>query len=176
MGKNNRISKRFLSVVLCVMLMLTCVPMTVFADDNTENVSAVYEAYEAVLEALQLGNYEGLDAAVDNFYGVTAVLDELSDAEWEELAVLLGEKDGEAAYEQILYVWGDGYTVVNVADAYFAYTVTPSVKTAKDFVEMMNYYNETYNDGGVFIESFLPDIDLETFIMALWKIARPKMF
>ena len=156
MGKSNRISKKLLSVVLCVLLLI-CVPMTVFADGNTENVSAVYEAFILVQNALESGSFESLKDAVDGFYEVTDIFNELDEDELEELAVLLEVEDEEAVYSLILSDWIDANVVVSVGEVYNAYVQNPNGKTAADFIEMMDSYDETYADRTL-IEHFFLDI------------------
>lgn len=157
MGKSNRISKKLLSVVLCVLLLI-CVPMTVFADGNTENVSAVYEAFILVQNALESGWFEELEVAVDGFYDVIDTFNDLNEEALEELAVLLEAEDGETVYSLILSDWIDANVVVSVGEVYNAYAEDPNKETATALIEMMDSYDEMYEGDRSLIESFFMGI------------------
>ena len=116
-----------------------------------ENVLTVYKAYEElVLYSVELhyydedffAAYEGFEAVLDEFNALTE--DELAD-----LAELMGVEDGEAAWNQIFSVWVNASTVMELGEAYTAYTEKPGKDTAAALVEV---YERVFLSKDFFIE------------------------
>lgn len=103
-----------------------------------ENVLTVYKAYEElVLYSVELHYYdEDFFAACEGFEAVLDEFNALTEDELADLAELMGVEDGEAAWNQIFSVWVNASTVMELGEAYTAYTEKPGKDTAAALVEV----------------------------------------
>jgi LPXTG-motif cell wall-anchored protein len=104
---------------------------------SDEEVLAVYEAYaELVLYSVDLHYYdEDFFAACDGFEAVLDTFNELTEAQLNDLAVLMGAADAEDAWNQVFSVWANACTIMELGEVYTAFTENPNKETAKPFVE-----------------------------------------
>lgn len=165
MKKKIRFSKKFVSMMLSLILMLTCLPMTVFADERT-NAEIVYEGYQEVWSAVASKDYETLCTAVSDFEAEAVdVFNELTEEELTELAALMGlegteeETAAEAAYGEMLSVWVDANMLAAMGEVYTAYLNNPNTETAYAFTD---HYENIANSGDDYylylIMDFYPDL------------------
>ena len=161
--------KKVMGLVLVVTMVLASA-MPVFAAENdqvenavvdtevtaSENVSKVYDAYVSVQEALAFESLDELKVAVEGFYAVMDICNELTEEEWNEFAVLMDVEDGETAYYTVLSDWIDANIVFEVLTYMEAYESNPNVKTASEFVE---YYDSCDEEYKALVGKFLVDVD-----------------
>ena len=100
------------------------------------NVQAVYDAYQEVVFSLEY--YSDPATAIEVFSPVLETLNALNEAEWEEMAALIGAEDGEAAYSKILTDWIDINVVQNMRTYYDNFWNDPNTFTAYEFVTAHN--------------------------------------
>ena len=116
-----------------------------------ENVHTVYKDYEElVLYSVELHYYdEDFFAACEGFEAVLDEFNALTEDELADLAELMGVEDGEAAWNQIFSVWVNASTVMELGEAYTAYTEKPGKDTAAALVEV---YERVFLSKDFFIE------------------------
>ena len=130
----------------------------------SDNVLAVYEAYESLEMALWWGIYdEDFTAVCDEFEAVLDVLNELTSAEWEDMALFMEVENGEVAFSQVLTDWINANTILTMGEAYDAFCQNPDSETAASLVEVYESVFEatdfyTEEEFEMFREFFL-DID-----------------
>ena len=154
-------------LLMILMMLFLMVPIYTSANENEiENANVedtdaqlVYNTFTKVRNAMNTKLLEELDAAVDEFYLVVEVFNELDDAELEELAVLLGAEDGASAWNTVFSEWVDANTIINIADAYSAYKQEPTPEHASTYVECMDSYDDMYEDNRTMIKAFVADVD-----------------
>ena len=109
-----------------------------------ENVLKVYDAYEALRNAVDFQWYDAdFLAAMEGFEAVLDIYNELTDEEMAQLAALIGEESAEDAYSAILSDWITANVVRAMGELYEEYVNNPSEETAQAFIE---YYDSIYND------------------------------
>lgn len=112
-------------------------------DMPSDSVLTVYNAYIELAYGLSIGWGEDLDAGIAAFEAVTDVFNELTEEELDDLALLLEEEDGEAAWSVIFSDYVNANILNNVEDVYNAYAEDPTEETATAFVEL---YDGIFND------------------------------
>lgn len=122
----------------------------------SENVAAFYDAFTEVQTQLE-GTVDSLREAVEACN--VDLFNEFTDEEKEEFVALMGFTDWEEAFNVVLSDWIDANLVLEVDDAYNAYTGSWSVKDAKAFVEKMNQVNEMYGEDLSLFEYFFGDLN-----------------
>lgn len=89
---------------------------------------------------------EELIAAYNDFEAMAGVYNNLTNKELADLAVMLGVKDGAAAQSVVEGDMGLVDIILQIGDAYYAYTENPNKDTAAGFVYM---YEEVFAAAGV---------------------------
>lgn len=109
----------------------------------SEDVLAVYEAWEVVDDAL-FGPYpDEFDNAIKEFESVLDIYNEMKESDLEQLAGLLGVDGAEAAFDKIMNDWVNLNVLNELVDRYDVYDKNPNKETAQSFVE---YYESIFND------------------------------
>ena len=126
--------------------------------ESNNNVVEVYDYFLPVQEALANGNIEKLKSAVNNMEEKIDIFNELSEEEMEQLAALLDVENGKEAFFVILSDWVDANVLVIVYDAYTAYLEDSNKETATAFIELIDGYDEMYEDRTI-LRTFFSDID-----------------
>ncbi|MBR3785940.1 MAG: hypothetical protein IKJ77_06010 [Firmicutes bacterium] len=118
----------------------------VYAEAQTmtpsENVIKVYDAYVGLANALEYWSVdESTREAVAAFDEVADIFNELSSEELADLALLMGEEDGPAAWNAVFSAVMDLNILISMDDVYQAYMNEPNAETAKAFAE---YYEGVF--------------------------------
>ena len=107
----------------------------VYAEAQTmtpsENVIKVYDAYVGLANALEYWSVdESTREAVAAFDEVADIFNELSSEELADLALLMGEEDGPAAWNAVFSAVMDLNILISMDDVYQAYMNEPNAETA----------------------------------------------
>ena len=125
---------------------------------SSPNVVEVYDYFIPVQETLSNGNIEELKNTVNNMKDKINIFNELSNQELAQLAALLDVSNGEEAYSVVLSGWVDANIIINIYDTYTAYLKNSNEETATAFVELIDGYNDMYDDR-ILLETFFSNID-----------------
>ena len=125
---------------------------------SSPNVIEVYNYFLPVQEALFNGVIEELENAVKKMEEKIDIFNEFSDEEMEQLAVLLDVEDAEEAFNIVFSDWIDANVLISVYDVYSSYTQNPNEETITAFVEMIDGYDDIYEDRTL-LEYFFPYIN-----------------
>lgn len=134
-----------------------------------DSVMEIYEGYLWFEILVNLLTYdEEFVAAMDEFEVVLDSLAELSDDELTQLAELMGEENGEAAYATIADTWADANVISTMGELYNAFMDDANEETATALVE---YYDSIYNNPDFQDEELGELIDLYFDIHAVYEEA-----
>lgn len=111
-------------------------------DMPDEKIVKVYEAYEAVADALVGPWVEDFDSAIEGFESVLDDFNSLTQEELTQLGVLMGVESGEEAFSWVLSDWVNLNVCDTMVEYYEAYRANPSKDTAATFVD---YYDTIMN-------------------------------
>ena len=124
----------------------------------SENVLNVYNTFKEVQECLEYGDIDGLKEAVDKFYEIVDVFNELTEEELADLAVLFEVEDGGAAYSLVLSDWIDANVIVSFNETYNAFVENANKDTAQTLIEAVDGYDAMSEDRTA-LYAFFYDID-----------------
>ncbi len=102
-----------------------------------ENVMNVFEAYVDLMTEMEWESYnQDFVEACEAFEAVLDDFNALTEEELDQLAVLMGLEDGEAAWNQIFADWVLANIIMEVGEAYDAYYENPNKDTAAALVDV----------------------------------------
>jgi len=133
-------------------------------NNSPADVINVYEAYSAMEEALDYSEMENLKTAAAEFEELLDAYNNMTDAEFEQLALLMGESNGEEAFDTVLGTCIITNIVLEMDSVYTAYENNPNdPEKIKAFTD---YYDSVFNDPEFsdedlsdIVRGFFPDID-----------------
>ncbi len=105
----------------------------------SENVVKVFEAHESLTQAMETGLYdEDFVAACKAFEAVLDAFNDLTEEELNDLALLMGVADGEAAFQNVFSHWINANMILQLGKVYDAYMANPNAETAAALVKEYN--------------------------------------
>ena len=113
------------------------------SDMPAEKIVKIYEAYEAVADAVWGPWVEDFDSAIAGFEAVLDDFNALTEEELEQLAVLMGAESGEEAFSWVLSDWINLNICDTMVKYYEDYKANPNKDTAATFVD----YYDVIKDG-----------------------------
>lgn len=139
-------------------------------DMPSDNALAIAEAYKDVVEALESGDVTQLEDAIEGFYKVVDIYNNLEPDEFEDIACLLELKsedpeltDGEYIAQVIFADWLDINVLDSINNVYSDYVDNPTEDNAQSLIDMYELVFPKNEDDGVISEglvyAFFPDFD-----------------
>lgn len=139
-------------------------------DMPSDNAVAVAEAYKDVVKALESGDATKLDDAIEGFYKVMDIYNNLELDEFEDIACLLELKsedpeltDGEYITQVIFADWMNINVLDSIDKVYSEYLDNPNAENAEALVEFYELvFPENEDDGAIsedLVYAFFPDLD-----------------
>lgn len=121
-------------------------------------VKKIYNEFVVLQQTLNNDKIDDLKISVENMEEDIDVFNNFSEEQLDELAVLLGLENGEEAYNIVLSDWIDANTILSIYSVYKDYIEASDEETARAFVEMIDEYDQMYEDRTL-IKKFFSNID-----------------
>ena len=129
----------------------------------SDDVFVVYDAFIPVQSALNGSSIDDLSTAVDDFYDVIDIFNELNYSDMSYLATLLGVYDAEDAWDTVFSTWVNANIILETESSYSEFLNNSNLETAHKFaVTYENIFKDPeFTDEylKVLVRIFLSDID-----------------